>query len=268
MTRCIYFVENIAGLELSLPGRTLCLHHKDYEPPQVDADVLQFAAFQARYKQEPDLLDYDSILFVGTNRIITPSNRTDPVFEVLFSGTQHIDKVSVDRTPFINSDPWRFWFHFGITNIQYAGYDYSYAAETDYDKFRDGESGYNPFSVEEMVRWSQGVVCIDYDAYFDWEVVEVRVMPHVVDAYEELKAELFRTESGPRPVVRKLAKFAQEWCPERYIPQPYVAFRHPKNIQIVKTNLKVDDYLTDRVVSLMRLTNDYLRSMYHEQNCV
>ena len=260
---CIYFVEDTGAVELPPVERTLCLHHKDYPSPQIPgADVLQFAAFQARYKNEPELLDYERIVFVGTNRIITPSNRTEAVFEVLFSGTRHIDKVSVDHTPFINSDPWRFWFHFGITNTEYAHYDYSYAAQTDYDKWLDDVSDYNPFSLEEMVKWSRGVVHVNYDAYFDWEIVEVPVMPNVRAEYEDLKAELFETENGPRPIVRKLSKFADSWCPNRYIPKPYIAFRKPRGLRIVKTDLPVDDYLTGEVVKLMQLTNDYLWSMH------
>lgn len=257
----IYFVRDTARLTLELPGKVLCLNHKSCEPPHIDgADFLSFAAFHARYDKEPALLDYDHVIFVGTNRIITPSNRTDPVFEVLFSGTRHIDKISVDNVPFL-VQPWRAWFHFGITNTEYSVYDYSYKAESDWNKYLDGVSDYDPFSLEEMIKWSRPSVQVNYEKYFNWTVIEIQVLPNVRAEYEDLKAELFETESGPKPVVQKLARFARAACPQRKVPQPHVAFRKP-NVQIVKTDLPVDDYLIDELISLMELTNDYLWSIY------
>lgn len=104
---------------------------------------------------------------------------------------------------------------------------------------------------------------MDYKRYFTWRVVEVAVMPNVRAEYEDLKAELFETENGPKQVVQKLARFARQCCPQRQVPQPHVAFRKRK-VQIVKTNLPVDDYLAGELVKMMELTNDYLWSMHNE----
>jgi len=257
----IWFTRDTETLNLDLTGSVLCIHHKDYAPPIGGADTMRFAAFRARYSKDPALLDYDNIVIVGTNRIVTPSSRNDPVFEVLFSGTRHINKVSVDNVPFI-SQPWRTWFHFGITNELYSIYDYSYKAETDYNKFIEGFSDHNPFSLEEMIKWSDGPVRVDYNEYFtDWQIVEIDLMPDVIAEYEDLKAMLFETEDNPKAIVQKLSRFARFRCKQRCVPQPYAIFRKPRGLKIVKTNLKVDDYLVGQLLNIINLTNDYLRSM-------
>lgn len=258
----VYFVKDSGTLELNIAGKTLCLCHRKYDPPRMnDAKVLPFAVFRERYKNENMLSDVDNVVFVGTNHIITPSNRTDPVFELLFTGIR-MNKISVDNVPFI-SVPWRTWFHFGITNKPYNVYDYSYKAETDYNKYVDGYSDFDPFSLEEMLKYSHGVACSNYDVYFDYEIVEAPVFPDVVSAYKDLKDELFETERSPKTIINKLARFAQSSCPQRKVPQPHAAFRNPKG-RIVKTNLKVDDYLVDHLRNLMNLTNEYLWNMHHE----
>lgn len=257
----IYFVEDIDTLRLGLVGKTLCLHHKKYKPAQVaGAITMPFSVFHMRYKAEPKLLDVDNIVFSGVNRIITPSNRTDPVFEVLFSGTR-MNKISVDVVPFI-SVPWRMWFHFGITNNIYGRYGYSYAAETDYNKFRDGISEYDPFSLNEMLMYSHDIVSVQRGVYFtNLQIITMDVAVNVVAEYEDLRDELLETEPSITPVLRKLSKFAQSCCKQRYVPQPHFLFNRPHNLRIIKTNLRIDDYLTDHLLSLIHLTNAYLEAL-------
>jgi len=261
MMNNIYFVKNTGDLELNVAGETLCLYHHEYAPPELNGTKLPFAAFLERYKHEDLLSSLDNLIFVGTNRIITPSTRTDPVFEILFTGVQ-MNKISVDNTPFI-SVPWRTWFHFGITNRPYGFYDYSYKAETDYNKYVDGFWDFNPFSLEELLKYSHGIARTDYDRFFDYEIIEVQVFPDVISAYQDLKDELFETERSPKAIINKLARFAQINCPHRKVPQPHVAWKKPR-LQIVKTNLRVDDYLVQCLRASMDLINDYLWSMAHE----
>jgi len=266
----IYFVKDTSTFQITLPGETLCLYYKKYEnqlPTIPNAAIMPFTAFQAQYRKRNLLSGIDNIVFVGTNRIITPSNRTKPVFELLFTGTRNINKISVDNVPFI-SQPWRFWFHFGITNTIYSDYDYSYAAETDYDKFQDELSDYNPFSLEEMVRWSKETVKVNYNAYFvDYEIIEIKLFPDVVDEYNTLKDKLLDTEPNINSVLRKLKKFAKARCRERSIPQLHSIFNNPNGLRIIKTNLGIDNYLTQQLVNIIKLINNYLREMYNE-NCV
>jgi hypothetical protein len=218
--------------------------------------------FYGRYKIEPALIQVDHIVFVGTNHIITPSNRNDPVFEVLFSGTR-MNKISVDVCPFV-SVPWRMWFHFGITNRPYGRYDYSYACETDWNKAQDGISDYNPFDLDEMIHWSRldGVVAVTRAPYFTGlRVITVDLMPDIVAEYCDLRDVLLETEPSITPVLRKLAAFARGHCKQRNIPQPHAFFRNPRDVQIVKTNLGIDDYLTGQLLDLAQLTNGYLEAM-------
>lgn len=259
----IYFVEDPATLWLDLTGSILCLYHPDYVPvPIPNAITMPFPEFYDRYKIEPTLYEVDNIVFVGTNRIITPSNRTDPVFELLFTGVR-MNKLSVDTCPFI-SVPWRTWFHFGITNHTYGRYDYSYAAETDWKKAQDDLSDYDPFSLDEMLTFSRldGTVSVKRGTYFtDIQIVTVDVLPDIVDQYNDLRDELFETESGINPVLRKLIQFARSHCKQRRVPQMHIAFKRPRSIQIVKTNLKIDDYLVEQLLSRMQLVNNYLEAM-------
>lgn len=257
----IQFVQNTKDAQLSLDGSVLCLCHPKYEPPQVDGKTLSFPVFHERYKHERELFDVDNIVFVGTNRIITPSNRTDPVFEVLFSGTQ-MNKVSVDNVPFI-SQPWRTWFHFGIVNEPYGRYGYSYAAETDYNKWMDDYSEYNPFSLDEMLTFSRGIAMSDYDAYFTgYDVVEVQLMPGVLAEYKDLKDKLLNEEPNITGVLRKLSQFARSVCPQRKVPQPHAIFNKPHGLHIIKTNLGIDDYLVSQLLETIELINDYLRELH------
>ena len=260
----IFFVADPARLRLDLDGAILCLHHSDYAPVQLPdgATVMAWPEFYARYKAEPALLEVEHIVFVGTNHIITPSNRTDPVFELLFSGTR-MNKISVDLCPFV-SVPWRTWFHFGIVNRPYGRYDYSYACESDWRKAQDGLDDYDPFDLDEMLHWSKldNAVTVTRDAYFaDLQVITVNLMPDVVDAYRDLRDELLETERSITPVLRKLAAFARAHCPQRHVPQPHIFFRKPERVQIVKTNLGIDDYLVGQLLDLAQLTNNYLEAM-------
>jgi len=263
MAASIYFVDDPAVLRLDLTGSVLCLHHPDYVPvPITGAVTMPFPDFLDRYKIEPALYEADNIVFVGTNRIITPSSRTDPVFELLFTGVR-MNKISVDTCPFI-SVPWRTWFHFGITNRPYGRYDYSYAAETDWHKARDGISDYDPFSLDEMLAFSNldGAVSVRRGAYFTGiNVVTVDVQPDIIAQYNDLRDELFETQSSIKPVLRKLAQFARAHCPQRRVPQPHTFFRRPTGQTIVKTNLKIDDYLAGQLLDLMHLTNNYLEAL-------
>ena len=261
----IFFVDDPARLRLDLPGPVLCLHHQDYAPVQLPdgATVMLWSEFYDRYKAEPGLIKVDNVVFVGTNHIITPSNRTDPVFETLFSGTREINKVSVDLCPFV-SVPWRTWFHFGIVNRPYGRYDYSYACETDWNKAQDGLSDYDPFDLDEMLHWSKldGAVVVTRGDYFtDLQVITVDLLPDVVAEYQDLRDALLDTEKSVTPVLRKLAAFAREHCRQRHIPQPHAFFRKPEGVQIVRTNLGIDDYLTEQLLGLAQLTNNYLEAM-------
>jgi hypothetical protein len=63
---------------------------------------------------------------------MTPSNRTELVFEYLQTMTSHINKYSIDTAPFIG-EPWRAWIHYSIAFGQWLGITYSYAIETDWN---------------------------------------------------------------------------------------------------------------------------------------
>lgn len=258
----IILTKDTGSLDLSsaYDGDNLCIYHKSYELPKISN--CRFIEFP-KFKTDPRfyMKGIDRLFIVGSNKIQNPASRIDQVFEILHNNTPELEKIVVDKTLFV-SEPWRTIFQFIITNIEYDIYTYSYLAESHYNAYLEEISDHNPFSLEEILKWAKGKVEVRYEKYFDTIKVEtIEMDASVKKAYEAYKAELFETQSSIKIIIQKLNKFAREHCKQRKMPTKNNLFNNC-NVEIIKTDLKVDDYLYGELLGLINLTNDISTHLY------
>jgi len=126
----IQWVKNIQDciIENEIFKDTFLIYHEMYTPPNIQG--IEYMKFQ-KFKQTYFNHYINSIIIVGLNRIITPSNRCDMVNDFLQTMTRNIPKISIDTSPFIG-EPWRLWYHFDITNSGKFNVPHGYAIETEW----------------------------------------------------------------------------------------------------------------------------------------
>lgn len=225
---------------LNVGSEGLCVRHKAYAPvrtrpgcPAVTYEELE-ADFQSLIKGRTTLIA------VGLNRIITPSNRARVGALLLKPRKGLVRKISVDATLFV-AEPWRAYFHFGFTRQRYKEFTYSYLAESRWRAAQDGV-GADPFSFDAICAEGAGVLVSKYRKLFgELDARRVELPPGVHAEYQEEKAAAFDEETTIAGVLSRLGRFAQAALPERSVPTLAQFFRKPR--PIVQTDLKVDDYL-------------------------
>lgn len=264
----IYLSNKIAELEFKFKGKTLCVVHPKYTAPKCPG--AQFAGYKDFSENTRKLITgMDNLIMVGINKMINPGNRTEMVWEVIHNNTPDLHKIVVDTVPFL-SDPWRIWFHFGAVNARFFDYTYSYIAESHYNAFVECLRHDNPFSLENVLSQSRGVMVSDYDNYFgEVTVKEKKMTKEVHSEYQQLKEKCFNEETSIKAILKRLSDFAQKACPERKVVSKSRLwdsredFMGSYGINIVKTDLKVDDYLVSELRMLMELTNGILKGTYN-----
>lgn len=257
----IHLTRDAGALALEVPGDVLCVRHRAYPAPRIDAEHITVDDLREDVRGWLD--GRDALVFVGLTRAMTPSNRTDDVWEILFNGTDGLLKHSVDHTLFVH-EPWRAWLHFGLVGAPYAEYTYSYLAESHWKAHRDGVRDDDPFDLASIVRWGRGVVRSTHPRHFDEIAVEVIALDDETHAaYAEAKREAFDTATTLAGLVRHLGRFAADACPERKIPTRTALFRR-RSHHVVATDLPIDRFLVDRLRSLVDLT-DGVAWAFHEQ---
>lgn len=249
--RRILLAEDTSLVQPEIRGKTLCVYHKAYDPPLGPWHSIEFSRFKDRPRDF--LHNIKSLIFVGLNRAITPGNRTEMVWEVLFNKIGNLHKISVDRTLFI-SEPWRAWFHFGFVDARYREYTYSYIAESQHNAFIDGMRDDDPFSLDELIKWSIGVVRCHYPKWFNVSFRTIETSDSDKDAYAKLKQSCFEGQRTIKWILRQLSDFAESTCDERMIPAPHLFFRSRVH-EIVGTDLPVDQWLMRRLKEMAETIN-------------
>jgi hypothetical protein len=246
--------ENIA-LDV---GPACCIYHKQYAKtlPQIaDCEFLEYDAFSKEYESY-SFAGKTAMVFVGANKFFNSSTRIHPVMELLPYGLPtDMQLISVDTAPYIGP-LWRLWAHFYFTKVPFGEYTYSYLLESHFNGFLDGIRSDNPLSLEKIGQYAAGHVSIDYDRFFAEPVVDIIEMSPAIHAdYQELKEQLFEEHDHIQKVIRGLADFAKASCPERYLPAEHKIFETPEKIHISRTDLKVDEYLTGKLLGKMLEVN-------------
>lgn len=248
-------------LDFSRWENPICVYSSQYS----GIDQVPSVAFD-EFKKDPrnKIEDYETLVFLGLSDAMTPSNRTDEVWEFLFNQT---DKpcISVDRLLF-KSDPWRAWFHFGLVDAEYRDYTYSYLAENDYSHFFNGQTDENPFSLEEIKKWGEGVIESHYTKYFQRFEDEAGYEASPAEEYEysERLDELFGEKNTVGQVRRGLEQFCDEIYPDREMPKRHQLFRGSREWELKRTDLPVDRWKASRLQNLVDLTNKVLNEFYVE----
>ncbi len=251
----IILAENIFCAHVPVTGKVLGVYSKDFHdlalPSNHEIKYIGFEDFRGCAREM--VKGIDSLVFFGLNKAITPGNRTDDVWELLFNQTPHLNKISVDNTLFV-SEPWRAWFHFGLTGCKYRDYTYSYIAESHYKAYQDGVREEDPFSLKELLHWSSGVVYSDYYCWFSHKVVWLPVSEAVKAEYAKEKELAFDEESTVNAIMNRLADFAAVKFPNRNVPSLKQWFSR-RNHWIVASELPIDRWLVGRLLHYASLIN-------------
>ncbi len=258
MKPSIYLAADPSRLTLDLPGTTLCVHHRAYTWPQISG------ATYRRWDEVSERIEtysqgFDNLVMVGLNRIVTPANRTQ-VMPVLARLPNR--KISVDTTLFVGQ-PWRLMFHAVFFRRPFGDYSYSFLAESHHKAYLDGFREDSPFSLERIVEWGDGFVVSDHPAY--WHAINVAVVEMSAEthaAYQAEKVLAFEEEAGPNPVIRRLARFAQDSCPTRSLPDLVRGMYASRTLSVTLTDLAVDRYLWSQQERDVLLINAIAKRFY------
>lgn len=254
----ILLSKDPSSVALDLGAEAVCVRHKHYDPPPTRDGCLHVTWDE----YEPSMLRGRSTMaVVGLSKIITPGNRTK-VGPLLLRPVAGVRRIVVDRTLFV-SEPWRAWFAFGCVGARYREYTYSYLAESHWKAHVDGVREDDPFALNVIVEHGRGVVRSDYDAFFGEPCVRTIAAPSEAHAeYAKIKKAAFAEETTIKAIVARLAGFAASVCPERRIPSPSALFTASGSPMIWRTDLKVDDFLTRQLTSLVDVTNGIARAFH------
>ncbi len=259
----IIFSKDISKIKIKAKA-AICIYHKYYAKilPQIEnCEFVEFKYLCDNYQNTNFFNNKDTVVFVGANKFFTTSTRFHPVFEILQYGLEGMQRYSVDIAPYIGQ-LWRLWAHFSFANVEFGGYTYSYLLESHYNAFLEGAREQNPLSLENIKKYADGHVYIDYDRFFSDPKVEiVSLLPTVHDEYQKLKAKLFDENDKINPIIKGLSDFAKSVCPDRRIPQEHKIFETPDDIHIVRTDLKVDEYLTNKLLNKISEVNKVVEAL-------
>lgn len=251
--------------QLRVEGSGVCVYHKSYRdrlPAMPDCTLIEYADLCATYQTRDQFSGAEIVVFVGANKLFTPSTRFHGVWERLQYGLPaSVTCYAIDTAPYIGPI-WRLWPHFSLARLPWDGYTYSYLLESHYNAHVAGVRGDNPMSLERIRANAAGRVAIDYRAYFAPPIVHIeRLSASVHREYQALKTALFAAHDTIGPVIKGLAEFAAAHCRSRSIPQEHRLFAHPEAVHIVRTDLKVDDYLTDRLLGKVAEVNQVCEAL-------
>ncbi|MFW9872936.1 MAG: hypothetical protein ACFFG0_07530 [Candidatus Thorarchaeota archaeon] len=133
----IIFIKDPLRINISnVPDDSYLIYHDNYEYPIIDGvENISFNDFKKSYVD----IHANLFIFVGINKMVTPSSRCDFVQEYLSTLTQNIQKISIDTSPFIG-EPWRLFFHYLYTNNNKFRRPHSYAIQTEWNHWFYRES--------------------------------------------------------------------------------------------------------------------------------
>lgn len=284
---CIFFRRDLR--ELRFDGAVFCVFHKDYAdrlPAMPDAvRVVEWEALRSGIENEPVWSEAKTILWVGTNHIFDPGKRVaNNIWSSVRAKTPGVvRKVSVDTAPYVG-DLYRLWIHWRFCQKPWDGHTYSYQLESQRKGFLDGVRADDPMGLDKIERWSAGVVDCGYDRWFgagakasearqgdaDGMVEDVvRLSAEVHAEYQVEKARLFDAFDSIGPILKGLTAFAKAACAKagikRNIPTWASAVRAGEVaggvVRVVRSDLKVDEYLAGLLRGRMREMNDVARGL-------
>lgn len=250
---------------LTFEGRGICVYHKQYAdclPIMPGCETVEFGYLCDNFTRRDFFAGAEIVVFVGSNKFFNPSTRFHPVFDLLqYNLPASIRKVSVDIAPYVGPI-WRLWTHWSLAYQPFSGYTYSYLLESHYNAWMEGVREINPMDLATIRQNSQGIVSIDYPRYFAPASVDIIPVGESIHAdYQRLKSDLFDEHDTITPIIKGLSDFARQHCPARKIPQEHKIFETPDRVRIVRTDLKVDEYLTGKLLAKIDEVNRVVEAL-------
>lgn len=256
--RSVTFSKHPENLVFELDN-AMCVYQKQYAkklPKITDCKFMEFEKLCETFQTQDYFSGKNAVVFVGLNKMFTTSTRFHPVWDLLqYNLPSNIKKYCVDIAPYMGP-LWRIWPQFNLAGLQTGEYTYSYLLESHYNAFLEGVRTDNPLSIGNIKQWANGNIQIDYTKFFeDPEIKIIKMSEDVHEGYQTLKADLFETYDSIGPILKQLAAYAKEHCKERKIPQEFKIFETPGSVEIIRTDLKIDEYLTGKLVTKMKEVN-------------
>lgn len=225
---------------------TLVLYREGYDLPKINNAVyMDFEKYRSVFTE----LNPKIIVMVGTNRIFVPSLRCDLVFEHLQTMTNHIEKYSVDTSPYIG-EPWRLWFHYSLVYGQWLGYKYSYIVETDWQHWFYRDSDNSVISSENIKE--------DFKCFYS----DLNIMVSSFDFYEpdlflndiyfKVKEFAFEKHNTPKLIIQTMLKELNKSLGIKF---DFESYRENKNFKI--PNFGVYKFVVEENIRRMKIYNTY-----------
>jgi hypothetical protein len=174
-------------------------------------------------------------------------------------------KVVIDTMPFY-VDVWKYYFPFSFFDKTLLGYSHSYAFEADIRNHDSGVLGFDPCDAAMLAKKTYGSTFINYRKFFNFEIVveEYRVTEEEQKKYDALKEDLFIAKKTIKPIISGLYKYSSSLVPGHNLPLDLKAVYEwslPEK-KILKTNLKVDNYLYSEMCKLINTINILAENLY------
>jgi hypothetical protein len=216
----VYFTNNIDIILHNLEySNTIVVYHEMYIRPLINGvTVIDWVTFRSSYMKYV----YDSIVLVGLNRMITPSNRCDFIFDYLTTLTPHIPKIIVDSSPFIG-EPWRVFFHYLFSKCNKFGDNYSYTVEGDWKKwyyYLQNDCKISPKNLSMFINNTYS----DLDS-LNTEFYFFECSNSDLDYYDELKNIVFNKYDTPKMLINNLLKLCNKHFNIDISPDSYLTNR-------------------------------------------
>lgn len=260
----IFFSKHVENLDIPTVGKTICIYHKQYAKclPEIDnCEFLEFGKLCETFQEHDYFAGMQTVVFVGANKFFTTSTRFHPVFEILQYGLNGLERFAVDRSPHIGPI-WRIFPHFSLAGVPFGEYTYSYLLESHYNSYLAGVRADNPLDVELIKQYASENVSIDYQKFFAEPKVEIIEMSSDVhEGYQARKEELFYEHSDINKIVKGLTDFAKASCKKRLVPYEHKIFETPEDVHVIRTDLKVDEYLTSELLNKITEVNRVVEAL-------
>lgn len=259
----ILFSKHPEQIEID-DGIAVCVYHRHYVkilPKISNCEYIEFQKLCDTFQKHDYFTGKATVVFVGANKFFTSSTRFHSVFDILQYGLEDMQRYAIDVVPYIGL-LWRVFPQFSLAGVPFGKYTYSYLLESHYNSFLEGVRPDNPLTLDNIRQHARGHVSIDYPAYFMEPIVEVVPMPaDTHEKYQILKARLFDEETHVTKIIKGLADYTKTSCLKRSIPAEHKIFEMPDAVRIVRTDLNVDKYLTEKLLNKVREVNAVCEAM-------
>lgn len=228
------------------------------------AQIIEFADYGKDAQAALANDDEATMIVVGLSDMIRPSNRCDIRFEYMYNFAKPGAKYVIDHAPFLQ-EKWRVWYPYGVIDPAILLYPHSYAIESAYRNYEDGLIEDDPLDIGWIIERVQPWTEIDYRLYFNFDI-EFEVHQTTAEQrkeYAELKDKLFAEYATVKPVIRRLAEFAQSICPPRNIvADTRKLYKLVGDTVYHMTDLNVDWYLRGEIERVVTDTNRLTEGLY------